>query len=396
MRQYSIKTYNAIQQKGLDIFSQYSYTISESEEASDAIVCRSVHLHNEIIHPNVKIIARAGVGINNIPVDTCSERGIVVCNTPGANSNAVKELVIAAMLIASRNIHDGLRWIDKLTYHASDDISAVVEKEKSRFVGTELRGKTMGIIGLGIIGQRVANMCVSLGMNIAGYDPYLSVDGALRLSRAVTREHSLNTLVRNADYISIHVPYVEETHHLINKALLLQCKKNAVLLNFARKELVDEDAMKTQLNNNALRMYVTDFPTENLLKHPRVLHIPHLGASTQESEENCALMACNQIVQYLEYGNIVNSVNFPQCILDVSRESKARLLIGNYNKKNVVAHITTLLGNANINIENMINTHKNRIAYNIIDVDRNINEESLKQLSVLKDVLFVRHLPFNI
>ncbi len=399
MQPYSIKTYNSIQQKGLDIFSKRSYVVSESEETPDAIVCRSAKLSDEMIAPSTKIIARAGVGVNTIPIERCSERGIVVCNTPGANSNAVKELVMASMLIASRNIHHGLHWMSELSKDAKDGvdapISTLVEKEKSRFVGTELRGKTIGIIGLGIIGQRVANMCVSFGMNVVGYDPYLSVDGALRLSRAVTREYSLRALVGVADYVSIHVPYLKETHHLIDAALLSQCKKNTVVLNFARAELVDEVAMEKQLNAQAIRMYATDFPTEKLLTHPRVLNIPHLGASTEESEQNCALMACEQVVQYLEYGTIANSVNFPNCALDLTSESRARLLIGNYNKKNVVANISTLLGDAGINIENMINKNKDHIAYSIIDINKSMDEAMIAKLSAVDDVLFVRHLTFR-
>lgn len=393
---HSVKTYNSIQQCGLDVLAARGVAASSGEKTPDAILCRSAKLHEEPIADSVKIIARAGVGVNNIPVEACTARGIVVCNTPGANANAVKELVMAGMLICARNLREALAWTRELAEKppAETTISALVEKEKARFAGTELLGKTIGVIGLGAIGQRVCNMCVSFGMQVVGYDPYLSVDGALRLSRAVRRETSLAALCAAADYITIHVPYQKETKHLLNESLLSQCKKDAVILNFARDELVDADAVCRALDAKTLRAYATDFPSEKLIGHPSVVNMPHLGASTEESEQNCAVMASEQIVQYLQLGNIVNSVNFPDCSMDRGPDTAARLLIGNYNKQNVVARISSTLGELGVNIETMLNKHKDEVAYNIIDMSKPLDEAAVKKISALENIIFVRQLVF--
>ncbi len=390
-----IAKYNSIQEIGLKKFEKESYTIIEGSndiDNVDAIVCRSAKLHNVSFGKNLKIIARAGAGVNTIPVEKCTQQGIVVCNTPGANSNAVKELVIATMIITSRNIHKGLAWTHSLSYHPNNSISTLIEKEKSKFTGNEIQGKTLGVLGLGYIGRKVANNAACLHMNVLGYDPYLPKDNTPPLSHSIQNISSIEEILKRSDYISIHVPYTEKTHHLINEALLKHCKPTAILLNFARKELVDNCAVLAALSQEKLRLFATDFPDNDTLKNPKVLNIPHLGASTKESEQNCSSMACSQIKEYLKYGNIANSVNYPQCSLEVHSDTHHRVTIGGYNTTNSVSTITSLLESSGITIKDMVNKHKENISYTVVDVDTMPNDTTLEKLRIIESIHFVRYI----
>jgi D-3-phosphoglycerate dehydrogenase len=384
---FRIQTLNKISPKGLDLFPRDKYEVASEIPHPDAILVRSADLFSAEIPGSVAAIARAGAGYNNIPVAKCSDRGIVVFNTPGANANAVKELVIASLLLSSRNITAGISWGTSLASR-SDEVPDLVEKEKSRFEGPELRGKTLGVIGLGAIGVMVANDAISLGMEVIGHDPFISVDAAWNLSRQVVRADTLEGLLSRSDYLSIHVPMGDTTKGLINAEKIRFMKKGARIVNLARGGLVNEADVIAALETGKLACYVTDFPSAELLSCPKAVCIPHLGASTPEAEENCAIMAVRQIMDYLEAGSIRNSVNFPKCRLDL--RAPFRLLVANRNIPNMVGQITTLLAGKNINIMDLINHHQNDYAYNIIDTEQKIPDEILDQLKTVEGIIRVR------
>jgi D-3-phosphoglycerate dehydrogenase len=338
------------------------------------------------LNENLLAIARAGAGYNNIPVSRCSEAGIVVFNTPGANANAVKELTLAGLLLSSRKIVEGVNWLQSLK--GGRDIAGLVEKGKGEFVGPELSGKKLGVVGLGAVGVLVANVCEALGMTVIGYDPYLTVDSAWSLSRAVIRAVNLDELLRESDYISVHVPLVEGTKGFFNGDVLDRMKKGARLLNFSRGEIVDNAAVLHSLKSEQLTCYVTDFPSNEIVDAEGVLAFPHLGASTPEAEDNCAAMAARRLRDYLENGNIRNSVNLPDC--DLGPVSDSRVTIVNRNIPNVVGPMTTVLANAGMNIAHMLNKSKGDYAYNIIDIDGKCSLAALDEIAKVKGVVKIR------
>lgn len=384
---FRIRTANKISPQGLELFPRDRYEVASDLPNPDAILVRSADLHQVEIPDTVKAIARAGAGVNNIPIELCSERGIVVFNTPGGNANAVKELVIAALLLSSRRIIDGIGWAKTLV-DKKDEVPELVEKGKAQFEGPEIKGKTLGVIGLGAIGVLVANDAAALGMHVIGYDPFISVDAAWGLYRTVQKADTLESLLRQADYITIHVPLTEDTKGLINAERLKIMKKGARIINLARGGLVNEVDVLAALKDARLSCYVTDFPNAELLAHDRVICIPHLGASTPEAEDNCALMAVQQLMDYLESGNIKNSVNFPHCRLE--QRSPHRLLVINRNVPNMVGQITSILAGSSINITDLINHHRDKYAYNIIDTEQEIPRDILDHISQVDGIIRVR------
>jgi D-3-phosphoglycerate dehydrogenase len=386
---FKIRTMNKISAKGLELFSRDGYEIASDIPNPDAILVRSADLHGVELPASVKAIARAGAGYNNIPVEECSKRGIVVFNTPGGNANAVKELAIASLLLASRKIVAGINWALTLK-DKSDEAPDLIEKGKSKFEGPELKCKTLGVVGLGAIGVMVANDAVNLGMNVIGYDPYISVDAAWSLSRGVKREESLEGLLAKADYVTLHLPLADTTKGLLDKEKFGVMKKGARLVNLARGGLVTEADLIEALNAGKLSAYVTDFATAELLACPGAICIPHLGASTPEAEDNCAIMAVRQIMDYLEEGSVVNSVNFPKCRLERHRRSPARLIVINRNVPNMVGQIATLLANVGVNISDMVNHHRNDNAYNIIDVEQTVPAAIIEGINGINGVVSVR------
>lgn len=380
---FNILTLNKIAKCGLDrLGSNYSIT-DDAEKDADGIILRSFKMHDMEFPSSLKAVARAGAGTNNIPIDRCSEKGIVVFNTPGANANAVKEIVIAGMLLASRDIIGGVAWANTLT---GDDVDKQVEKGKSNFAGNEIKGKTLGIIGLGAIGILVANAAASLGMDVIGYDPYLSVDSALKLSRHVKKANSPEEVYAEADYITIHVPLMDSTRNTINAEAIAQMKDGVVILNFARGGLVNNDDIKKAIADGKVKKYVVDFADSETVNQEGIINIPHLGASTEESEDNCAVMAAEQIADYLENGNILNSVNFPNCSLPTG--NVGRITIAHKNVPNVIAKYTDAL--ASVNISDMINKSKGDIAYTIINTDHAIPDEAVEKLKSMESVISVR------
>lgn len=384
---YQIKTLNNISQKGLELFDKAKYQVSDTVENPDAVLVRSFSMHGMELPGTLKAIARAGAGVNNIPVDECSEKGIVVFNTPGANANAVKELTIAALLLSSRKIIDGILWAKSLIGKGSE-IPKLVEKGKAQFVGPELEGKTLGVIGLGAIGVMVANAARALGMEVEGLDPYISIDSAWHLSRGVKRASDYHVLLSTSDYITLHVPLTDETRGMMNWEKFSQMKKGVRLLNFSRGELVNNADLKRAIEEGIISCYVTDFPDEELLQMDNVIAIPHLGASTPESEDNCAVMAVNQLIDFLENGNIVNSVNYPTC--ELARSSDYRITVAHRNIPNMLGQISTVLAKADINILNMVNRSKKNYAYTIIDAESRISEEIVSILDKIDGILKVR------
>ncbi|MCL1932097.1 MAG: phosphoglycerate dehydrogenase [Treponema sp.] len=384
---YRIRTMNKISPLGLELFPRDQYEIASEIPNPDAILVRSADLHNIEIPDSVLAIARAGAGVNNIPIPRCSDRGIVVFNTPGGNANAVKELAIASMLISSRNVVGGINWAASIADKA-DQVPDLVEKEKSKFEGPELIGKTLGVVGLGAIGVMVANDAIAMGMSVIGYDPYISVEAAWNLSPDVARADTLESLLSKADYISLHIPLSEGTKGLLNAEKFRFMKKGARIINLARGALVNEGDIIEALNTDRLAAYVTDFPSAELLACKKTICIPHLGASTPEAEDNCAIMAVKQLMDYLENGGIRNSVNFPRCRLDMS--APYRLLVSNRNIPNMVGQITTILAAANINIADLINHHRDEFAYNIIDTEQKLPESALEQLKQINGIIRVR------
>ncbi|MDR1177810.1 MAG: phosphoglycerate dehydrogenase [Spirochaetaceae bacterium] len=386
---FRIQTLNKISPLGLELFPRDRYEVASGIPNPDAILVRSASLHDTALPGSVKAIARAGAGVNNIPVQECSERGIVVFNTPGGNANAVKELVIASLLLSSRNIFGGINWGLSLAGRA-DEVPDLVEKGKSRFEGPELRGKVLGVVGLGSIGVMVANAAVALGMEVAGYDPYISVDAAWSLSESVRRAETFESLLSKADYLTLHLPLGEETRGMIDAVKIRNMKQGARIVNLARGGLVNEDDIIAALESGRLSAYITDFPSAELLRCEKAVCLPHLGASTPEAEDNCAVMAIKQLMEFLESGNIKNSVNFPRCRLE--RRAPHRLLVANRNIPNMVGQITTLLAGADINITDLINHHREEYAYNIIDTEQVIPAEVLATLGKVDGIVRVRTL----
>ena len=384
---FRIKTMNKIAAVGLEKFPADAYTVGDSVENEDGILVRSAKLHDYEFPHNLWAIARAGAGTNNIPADRCSEAGIVVFNTPGANANAVKELVLCALMMASRDIIGGSEWV-KAQAASGVEVSSVVEKGKAAFVGPELLHKNLGIIGLGAIGVLVANAAIQLGMEVYGYDPYLSVATALRLDRHVNVVKDVNELYRLSDYVTIHVPYMESTKHTVNADTLARMKDGVRIINLARGELVDDEAMAAALESGKVARYVTDFPNNRILSAPNVVATPHLGASTPESEDNCAVMAAKELMDFLENGNIRNSVNFANVEMD--RSGVQRLCIVHRNIPAILAGITLQLSEDGINVENMTNKSRGDYAYTMVDISAPADEEAIADIRKIAGVIRVR------
>ncbi len=383
---FSIQTLNKISSKGLELLPRDTYEIATELSNPDAILVRSFNMHDMELNSNLKAIARAGAGVNNIPIEKCTERGIVVFNTPGANANAVKELVLASLFLSSRKINSGISWTQSLK-GKGDEIASLVEKGKSQFAGPEIKGKKLGVIGLGAIGVLVANDACALGMEVIGYDPFISIDSAWELESKVEKAVSLDYLISTCDYITIHVPYNEKTSGMINKDKFELMKKGVRLLNFARGGLVVKEDLLKAIENGTVSCYVTDFPEEELLGNDKIITIPHLGASTPESEENCAMMAASQLREFLEKGNIKNSVNFPDCELPMSG---TRIIIAHDDVPNMFGQITSLLAQNNINIGDMLSKHRNKLGYTILNVEDSITNEIIEKLKAIKGVRMVR------
>ena len=383
---YNILTLNKISETGLCRFSD-KYNYSANTEAPDAILVRSASMHDMVLSEKTIAIARAGAGVNNIPVDKCSEDGVVVFNTPGANANAVKELVIAGLLLASRKVIPAIEWAKTLKGNG-DTVPKDVEKGKSAFAGPEILGKTLGVVGLGAIGILVANTAAALGMKVIGYDPYLSVKQSINLNHHVKFTDDLNEIITNSDYISLHVPLNDGTRGLVNKDTITQMKDAVRILNFARGELVDTNDILEALQNGKVAAYVTDFPNDAVIGAPGVIAIPHLGASTPESEDNCAIMAVDQVADFLENGNIVNSVNFPAISLPAS--DKHRLTIAHKNISGIVSKITSAFANEDVNIDNMVNKSKGEYAYTIVETDTEPSPEAIEALKKISGIIRIR------
>ena len=385
---FKIQTLNKIDPDGLKLFSLNNYEIASELPNPDAIVLRSFKMHDMELSSSVKAIARAGAGVNNIPIDKCTENGIVVFNTPGANANGVKEAVIAGLMLSSRDIIGSVNWA-KTLIGEGDAVPSLVEKGKKNFAGQEIKGKTLAVIGLGAIGVLTANAASALRMNVVGYDPYMSVKHALKLSREVKVVEGIQVLLQNADYVTINIPQTEETKGYLNKDKFAMMKDGVKVLNFARGGLVNNEDMKAALKSGKVSTYVTDFPDEDCLKMEGAISIPHLGASTKESETNCAIMAVEQTRDYLENGNIKNSVNFPSA--EMERNGGSRILIANRNVPNMVSQISSVLAAEQLNIDNMLNKKRNDIAYNIIDVDAEKVDAGVKdKLMAIEGIFMVR------
>lgn len=370
---FNVKTYNKISANGLSLLDADNYAVSDDAADADGAIVRSASLHDTEFPKSLKAIARAGAGTNNIPIDRCSENGIVVFNTPGANANAVKELVLAGLFLSSRKIVSGIEWAKTLKGNG-DEVGKLVEKGKSAFTGPEILGKSIGIIGLGAIGVRVANAANHLGMKVYGYDPYLSLNSAWSLTHNAIHALSLKEIYEKCDYISVHVPLTPDTKGLINKESIALMKEGVRILNFARGGLVNNDDIKAALENGKVAAYVTDFPSEELLDVNGVIAIPHLGASTPEAEENCAVMAVRELSDYLENGNITNSVNMPEAFMP--RSGDMRVCVIHKNVPNILSQITAAVSNTNANIENLINKSKGDYAYTMLDVEK-VDEKKL-------------------
>ena len=388
---FTIKTLNNIAECGLNVFNKENFTIDNDSENPDAIVLRSFNMHDMEIGKNVKAVARAGAGVNNIPVSAYTERGIVVFNTPGANANAVKELVLTTLISSSRNVFAGIAWTRGLEGQG-DQIPKLVEAGKKQFVGKEIKGKTLGVIGLGAVGALVANDALDLDMDVIGFDPFISVDTAWSLSRNVQRAMTIEQLFAKSDYITVHVPLTDTTKGMFNENTFDIMKEGVHILNFSRGELVNEQDMAVALENGKVGKYVTDFPNENVLKMKNAVPIPHLGASTKESEENCAIMASRQVRDYLETGNIKNSVNMPNASLPYT--GKRRVTVYHRNIPNMVGQITSALSDYNLNIADMVNRSRGDFAYTMIDIDNKVNGDVIpgleEKISQIEGVVITR------
>ena len=383
---FSYHCLNPIAEVGLDLFST-DYKKVDNLENAEAVLVRSASMHDLDLPDNLLAVARAGAGVNNIPLDKCAEKGIVVFNTPGANANGVKELVFAGMLLASRDIIGGIDWVKENKDEA--DIAKMAEKAKKAFAGTEIAGKKLGVIGLGAIGVNVANAATHLGMDVYGYDPYISVQAAWNLSRSVKHINSLEEIYKECDFITIHVPLMDATKKMINKEAIQLMKKDVIILNFARDALVDEQAVLDGIAAGKIRKYVSDFANPTTAGQDGVILIPHLGASTAEAEDNCAKMAVQEIADFMENGNITHSVNYPDCQVGVCRTA-GRITLMHRNNKGVIAQYTTILGDANINISDMFNKTRGDYAYAVLDIDAPVTEEVVAKLNAIDDVIRVR------
>ena len=387
-----IKTFNAIAEKGLNILQEKKFEVSEGLSNPDAIILRSHKLQKEDFGKNLKAIARAGAGVNNIPVEECSELGIPVFNTPGANANAVKEIVLAALLMSSRGLFQGANFINSIEESNQNELKPLIESGKKSFKGRELSGGTLGVVGMGAIGSKVADMGVMLGMNVIGYDPAITVEAAWKLPNKVERKESIEDVFKESDYISLHVPANDKTKGLINSDLLDKAKKGLRLINFARDEIVVSKDIIASLDKNILSKYITDFADLELISRAKtssdVIILPHIGASTSQAEENCSVMAAEQLDDFLSNGNIKNSVNFPELI--EPRPSEFRITLSNKNHSGMIGKITTVLAENKLNIIDMVNKSRGEIAYNVIDLETKPPEKVLDELSSLDDVIYVR------
>ncbi len=381
----NIKLLNKIAAVGTNVFDKNTYNVSADIENPDAIMVRSAVMHDYEFNPELRAIARAGAGYNNIPVEKCAEAGIVVFNTPGANANAVKELAIAALMLASRKITDGIEWAK--TIPQTENVAKVVEKGKSNFAGCEIAGKTLGVIGLGAIGGMVANMATHLDMNVVGCDPYISIDAAWRLSRSIKKAANFDDIYAESDYITLHAPVTAETKNMINSETIAKMKDGVRIINLARADLVNSADILAALASGKVACYVTDFPTNELIGQPGVVAIPHLGASTEESEDNCAVMAAKQLVEFLELGNITNSVNFPN--VSIPHTGDYRICIFHRNIPAVLSRISTIISDANINIENMLNRSRGDYAYTLIEISGTIPEACIEAIGGVSGILRV-------
>jgi D-3-phosphoglycerate dehydrogenase len=386
---YKILTLNAISAKGLARLPQ-SYSVGGDVAAPDAVLVRSHNMHDMDIPASVKAIGRAGAGTNNIPVKAMSERGVPVFNAPGANANAVKELVIAGMLMGVRNLIPAAKFCENLS-GSDEEVHKATEAGKKKFAGGELPGRTLGVIGLGAIGSLVADAAIKLGMNVVGFDPGITVEAAWRLPAQVKKAASVEDLLRQSDFVSLHVPLIDATRNLINAERIAAMRHDAILLNFAREGTVDNAAVVEALNAGKLAAYICDFPANALKGNAKVVTLPHLGASTEEAEENCAIMVAQQVTDFLENGNILNSVNFPN--VEMGRESSYRLALANANVPNMVGSITAVLAEAKLNIHNMVNKSKGDMAYTLVDVDSPVTDAVLQKLAAVGGVLNLRYLP---
>jgi len=386
---FKIRSYNQIAAKGLDRFSRERYEVASEISSPQAMILRSHNLNDEVLPDWLTAIARAGAGVNNVPVSKCTESGVVVFNTPGANANAVKELVLTGLLLSCRGITQGINFIDGLDCSVQPkELAKQMEAQKKQFKGSELAGKTLGIVGLGAIGSMVADMALSLGMNVVGYDPAISVESAWRLSSRIQKMDNLTSLMTRSDYISLHVPAIDATRNMVNAENLSMVKPDATLLNFSRGEIVDDESIVSALNEGWLSKYVSDFPIPELIGRDNVIFTPHLGASTVEAEENCAVMAADQLIDFLENGNIKNSVNFPNLMME--RSEGPRITFCNNNVPGVLGHVLSLLADQNVNVTDMLNKSRDDIAYNIIDVESEPSEELLAAIYEVEHVIKVR------
>lgn len=382
---YRIQTFNKISGKGLSRFPEETYEVGPDLAAADAILVRSQKLGSEQLGPNLKAVARAGAGVNNIPVEDYTRAGIVVFNTPGANANAVKELLLCGMLLSARGVLPGIEWVNGLDPKQSHDtLNKLMEAEKSRFKGFELAGRTLGVVGLGAIGARIADIAIQMGMRVLGYDPAISVDAAWRVANQVEKQENLTSLISRSDFVSLNLPVLETTKNLIDRKIINYFKTGAVLLNFSRDALVDTGALLEGLNSGRLGAYVTDFPTPELLGHPRAILMPHIGASTEEAEENCAIMAVDQLRDFLENGNIRNSVNFPS--INLERRGGTRIAVINQNVPGMLGKILSILAERDINVHDMLNKSRGEIAYNLIDVEGDCPEDLLTEIRAIEHV----------
>ncbi len=386
---YKIRTYNQISSRGLDRFPRDRYEIASEFTNPDALLLRSQNMHDEPVAASVVALGRAGAGTNNIPLAKCSQAGVVVFNTPGANANAVKELVAVALLLGCRDIIGGINYVQTLTdIDSAQDMSALLEKEKKRFAGSELFDKTLGVVGLGAIGAIVANMALELGMKVVGFDPAISVEAAWRLSSRVEKMDNLQSLLARADFVTLHVPAIEATHHMINAEALGHMRPGAKLLNFAREAVVDVSALLVALDKGRIGGYISDFPEPSLLGRKNVLLMPHIGASTREAEENCAIMAADQLMDFLENGNIKNSVNFPPTAM--ARNGGHRITVSNANVPKVLGNVLAILAESNNNVLDLVNKSREDIAYNIIDVEEAVAADIVTAIQQVPGVIRVR------
>ena len=392
MAEYKVKTLSKISPKGLDLLSETACVLDEGSKDPDGVLVRSTKLSESSLNQSLKAISRAGAGVNNIPIDLCTERGVVVFNTPGANSNAVKELVLAALMLSSRNVFSSINFVNNLKHiEKMEELEPFLEENKKKFKGRELSGSTLGVVGLGAIGSKVARMGVALDMKVVGYDPALSVEAAWKLPSEVEPVGSIEELFSRSDFITLHIPAIEKTKGIVNLKLL-QNAKNASLLNFARHEVVHNQSILEALDKGYLTNFITDFPTPELIKRANkqgdVILLPHIGASTSQAEESCAVMAVQQLADFLQNGNINNSVNFPNVYLP--RSTKSRIAITNKNVPTMIGQIATTLGELELNIADMTNVSRGGLAYNLIDVENSVNKIALDKLSSIENIINVR------